>query len=171
MLACEIGDLALVRQLVHSGVDPSTVWDFPSRAFRHKKSALMWATRFNHLGIVDFLIESGADYQYSIEWDGNVLHAAAFWNCPEIGQFLLGVMRDTETRNRPWEETPLHVACGQLSLEFVSMLLKSGADVNALDHIGCTPMDKASLYADRRAYELLRIHGGKHGCFGSKQTS
>jgi ankyrin repeat protein len=170
MMACEAGDIEAVRRHVGSGVDPSTTWDFPSRAYKHGESALMWATRFDHLEIVRYLIDCGANRHYSKKFFGNVMHRAAFHNRPAIGQFLLTCGHDIESRTDPCLRTPLHVACGQLSFDFVALLIANGADPNAKDYVGCTPLDLASLYADRRVFEFLEQYGGVHGRLNSSRT-
>lgn len=108
----------------------------------------MWATRFGHLDIVRFLVDHGADLSYSLEWTGNVLHYAAFFGETAIGAYLLTCGMDIESRDRPRDRTPLHVAGGQMKYEFGRMLIQNGANVNAKEVGGFTPLDSASLYAD-----------------------
>ena len=161
--ACESGDISTVRKYVESGVSPSIVWDFPSRAYKHGNSALMWATRFGHLSIVQYLLDRHADTTHARPYFGDVLHTAAFHNQSAIGQYLIANGHDIETRTKPCERTPLHVACGQLSFDFAKMIIQAGGHISAVDDAGCTPLDLASLYADRTLFNFIEQSGGVAG--------
>ena len=56
--------------------------------------------------------------------------------------------------------TPLHEAATEAHKEVVELLIASGADANAKDYGGDTPLDVAE---DDEIITLLRKHGGKHG--------
>ena len=58
-----------------------------------------------------------------------------------------------------WGETPLQLAARYSHNEIVELLIDNGADVNAKDEIGETPLD----YAEGETADLLRKHGGKTG--------
>ena len=166
--ACESGDLDAVRAEIDRGVDPNLQWHDPARAYRHGKSALMWAARFGHVQIVDFLIQQGADINFVHKRVGNALHYAAFHGQTEIGALLIANGLDVDSREPLWQQTPLHVAASNLKLQFTQMLIEHGADLNAKDHIGLTPLDCASLYSDTRTADLIDQSGGKYGRFGNK---
>lgn len=169
--ACESGDIDAVRAQLDRGVDPSLRWDDPSRAFRHGKSALMWATRFGHLEIVDLLIQRGADIHFVHKLVGNVLHYAAFHGQTKIGALLISHGLHVDSRDLMWHRTPLNVAASHLKHEFARMLIGAGADVNAVDLAGITPLDCASLYQDTTTADLIRQSGGKHGRFGDETNA
>ena len=69
--------------------------------------------------------------------------------------------------------TPLHVAANGRRREIVDLLITEGADVNAKDDDGATPLDLAERESPRNSPEvkaakketadLLRKHGGKTG--------
>lgn len=170
LTACESGDIDAVRAEIDRGVDPNLRWHAPNHAYCHGRSALMWATRFGHIQIVEFLIQCGADIHYVHNYVGNVLHYAAFHGQTEIGGLLIGHGLDVDSRDSMWQRTPLHVAASNLKLEFARMLIKANADVNAKDHVGITPLDCASLYEDKRTFDLIRQSSGKHGRLGAKST-
>ena len=58
-----------------------------------------------------------------------------------------------------FRETPLQSATSWGHKEIAQLLIANGADVNAKDHNGETPLD----YADDETADLLRKHGGKTG--------
>ena len=57
--------------------------------------------------------------------------------------------------------TPLHDAALWGHKEIAELLLANGADVNAKDDDGDTPLDVAILRNDKETADLLRKHGGK----------
>lgn len=165
--ACESGDVSAVRTVIELGVDPNTWWNDPNHAYRHGKSAVMWATRHGHIQIVQILIQCGADIHYVSKRDGNALHYAAFFGQTDIGALLIANGLSVDSRDPMWQRTPLHVAASNLRLGFAQMLIDAGANINALDHFGITPLDCASLYADTRTAELIQRSGGRHGRFAA----
>jgi len=60
--------------------------------------------------------------------------------------------------------TPLHYAADEGHTEVVELLIANGADVNAKNDEGGTPLDWAECCADKKeTVDLLRKHGGKTG--------
>ena len=59
--------------------------------------------------------------------------------------------------------TPLHHAASIGYKEIVELLIANGADVNAKDHNGETPLDWAVRAKEPETADLLRKHGGKTG--------
>ncbi len=59
--------------------------------------------------------------------------------------------------------TPLHAAAGKGLKEIVELLIAEGADVNAKDDKGRTPLDLAIINNETEIADLLRKHGGKTG--------
>lgn len=55
--------------------------------------------------------------------------------------------------------TPLHWACTESSLPHVALLLKKGADVEAKDASGCTPLLIAAQYGQVEVVAYLLNHG------------
>jgi len=59
---------------------------------------------------------------------------------------------------------PLHEAARMQQMEVARLLLKHGADVNARDEKGQTPLDWAGLYGEAlEMFELLRSYGAQKG--------
>ncbi|MDP6307260.1 MAG: ankyrin repeat domain-containing protein, partial [Verrucomicrobiota bacterium] len=59
--------------------------------------------------------------------------------------------------------TPLHGAVISGHKEVAELLIADGADVNAKDERGGTPLDVAIQRKRTKTADLLRKHGGKHG--------
>jgi ankyrin repeat protein len=57
----------------------------------------------------------------------------------------------------------IHEAAMQRNLEVVKQHIAAGADVNAKDVNGYTPLDWAIFNKDTKTVDLLRKHGGKTG--------
>lgn len=142
----------------------------PERAFLHKRSTLMCAAQSGHLGIVQLLIAVGTELMYALPSRGDSLYISALANQVPVGPFLLSAGHNIESRIPRESSTSLQVACEQLSLEFAEMLLPNGADVDAVDLHGCTPLDLASLYEDRPTFDLIQRHGGSYGRLGSQEN-
>ena len=60
-------------------------------------------------------------------------------------------------------EISIHEAAMQRNLEAVKQHIAAGADVNAKDVNGYTPLDWAIFNKDTETANLLRKHGGKTG--------
>lgn len=58
-------------------------------------------------------------------------------------------------------QTPLHIAAGSFMPDVVAMLIARGADTNALDDRGTTPLMNAAKAGDDRAAEQLFESGAK----------
>ena len=58
---------------------------------------------------------------------------------------------------------PLHFAALDGLNEIVELLIAKGADVNAIDAAGKTPLDTAIGRKQTETADLLRKHGGKTG--------
>ena len=59
--------------------------------------------------------------------------------------------------------TPLHEAALRGHKEIVELLIAKGADVNAKDDGGMTPLAVAIHFKHPETADLLRKHGGKTG--------
>ena len=59
--------------------------------------------------------------------------------------------------------TALHVACSDGALEVVRVLIEEGADLNARDRFGHTPLDEAVAYQHAAVAELLLFYQAEHG--------
>jgi uncharacterized protein len=91
------------------------------------------------------------------------LHYAAFFGHAAAAKLLLDRGADLETpaRNRQFalHARPLHSAAAARRLDVCALLLEAGADPNARQHGGYTPLLEAAQQGDAGLAELLLRHG------------
>jgi len=112
--------------------------------------------------IMRVLIAAGADLS-------GALHRATFNRNPAVAEVLIAAGADLdELHNEPGmpnrQGTPLHWAvrnAGRSNIAVVELLLEAGADPNAEDDDGKTPLDYAEATGNAAMANLLRTHGGR----------
>jgi ankyrin repeat protein len=91
------------------------------------------------------------------------LHFAAFFGHPEAARLLIERGADLEARatNREFapNAAPLHSAVAAGQRVVIEVLLDAGADVNAVQHAGYTPLLEAAQSGDSELVELLLERG------------
>ena len=108
------------------------------------------------------LLAQGADVNFG---SGNALEHAVLYGHTAAVQFLLDNGADVNQRDGE-EETVLHTAAFETNNEIVGLLLAAGADVDATDEAGDTPlyfltMTESSRRNRERCAELLLSHGAR----------
>lgn len=91
------------------------------------------------------------------------LHLAAHFGQTEAARLLIerGASASLRSRNT-MDNEPLHAACaGQPPRALVALLLDSGADVNARQHGGFTPLHESAQNGDAALTELLLARGAE----------
>lgn len=117
---------------VKAGVDPETADDVGA-------TALAYASMHGDLDLMKLLIEKGADVDRADEQGKAPIHYAVLRGRNEAAALLLQKGAEVD----PGAITPLMFACGRgkkENLELVDLLLENGADVNATDSLGRTPL-------------------------------
>ncbi|XP_061165393.1 kinase D-interacting substrate of 220 kDa-like isoform X1 [Saccostrea echinata] len=140
MLACEFGELNIVRELLEAHVDPNAV-DMDNW------SALLYSAKEGHLEIVIELLERGADIEHKdmCGW------TALMWACYK-GKYL--VVQELLERGAncnikaEMNMTCLAWAAGRGHTDVVKILIQKGAKVNTPDKYGTTPL----IWACRKGY-------------------
>jgi uncharacterized protein len=165
------GDVSALRFLLLHGERLETLGD---------NLDLNGAVFHGHIGLVAFLIESGADVNHPLPDTGEApLHAALCkTGRPEFDTILKllldagakpnvatkpnvetgGFMRDVRTRG----ETPLHRAAAFGSEKAIDLLLAKGAVIDARDINGDTPLSWASWHLRPRAILRKLTYGSFH---------
>jgi len=129
--AASKGDAEVVRALLAKGV-PVDIRDNRNGP-NWDQTPLMYAARYGHLGVVDLMLDAGADV------------SANDWGL-------------TET---PRERQPLHYAAISGQLEVIERLLAAGARADALTSDGEAPLNIAIRYGHLKAIRFLIRHGAK----------
>jgi len=161
MHASARGRLRAVEQLIHIGKADVNAVD------QYKRTALMQATSYGHIEVVKCLLQHGAKVNMHDEFGESALSMTLTSYGPETALTIKLVPYTPETarvlveagaRQEPNVDgrTPLHIAAHLGVLPTVELLLNHGADVNATDNNGDTPLMVAR---DPHVVEFLLNHG------------
>jgi cytohesin len=140
------GHAGVIRVLINHGADINarTTW---------KRSALMAAAEKGFLDTVRALVDAGAK-DINSAFRGALSHGRN-----DVALCLLG--KGADPKGVPGEYTlPLHEAATSCSNEVIRALVEAGADVNATNEGGATPLDRAKGNGKYEAVRTLRVLGG-----------
>ncbi|OQE41042.1 hypothetical protein PENCOP_c005G03906 [Penicillium coprophilum] len=115
------GHIEFVEWLLTEGVNLDT---------RGDRGALQAASLGSYEGVVEILLEAGADVNAQGGYYGNALQAAAYNGSSETVQILLGASADVNAQAGEFGNA-LQAAAYRGSPETVQILLRASADVNA----------------------------------------
>ena len=174
-----------VSQLLDSGSDVNaTESSRTAEVFyggkRLEYTPLHWAAFLGDLKMVQLLISKGAELNPIDPSWGTPLHLAAEQAQVEVVKFLLNKGARVNVSNPSWGHTPLHRAAwgpvvrrfGQEAKDLgadpnpdykkiIALLVAEGAEINARDHEGETPLDQAVEGGSDETVTLLKRYGGK----------
>ena len=150
--AAEHGSLGIVRRLIERGADPIGAAD------HHELDVIGWATVFARTlnrELVDYLLSHGARH--------NISSAVVMG---DAGAIRAVVAADAASLNRAMDATnhhrrPLHLAVLRNETAALDALLALGADTEAEDAAGLTPLDQAALADRRDLADRLIAHGAR----------
>ncbi|KAH6880835.1 ankyrin repeat-containing domain protein [Thelonectria olida] len=105
---------------------------------------------------VSKLMAAGANLSALTKDSQNVLHLACRARMPSVVAQILSQLEETDMNQADsFGRTPLHYACASGEAESVALLLKHGADVNAVDSDGCTLLHAcAQATAEQQIWDL-----------------
>ena len=151
--AAENGQLDVVRMLIEHGADPIGADDY------HELEVIGWATCFSafHREVAGYLLAHGARH--------TIFSAVAMGAVDAIRDI---VSRQPDQLNRRMDRTnhrrrPLHLAILKQQTGSLAALLELGADTEAVDAAGLTPLDQAALSGESAMAESLIRHGAVVG--------
>jgi ankyrin repeat protein len=133
----------------------------------HRKSGawtpLLTAACHGHANILEILLDAGADISDS-NWKGTALYCAIENGYIEAVRVLVSRGAAINSYSSSRKSTPLHDAVTRGNEAMVKLILESGADVNAIDRDGWTPLDTAlDGVGTRKVVILLFQYGAKSG--------
>jgi ankyrin repeat protein len=147
--AAEKGHLGIIRLLVEHGADPIGAGD------GHQLEVIGWATCFGKgkRDVVDYLLAHGARHTiFSAVAMGEVEAIRA------LGTLSPGSL-DTPMDATNHRRRPLHLAIVKKQPDSLNTLLDLGADPEAVDAAGLTPLDQAALGGDTEMAQRLIERG------------
>ena len=148
MLASRAGHLATVQVLLAAGADANLRGG-------HEYTALDFAAENGHTDVIESIIGHGFQVDAHSSSGYTALHYAARENMVSAVELLLDAGADANARTEHGK-TPLHFSarCGQRTA--LPLLLK-GANVNAVDNDGNTPLHSACLNPAFRIEEVVDL--------------
>lgn len=120
--AVETGQLHRITHLLNKGADPNS-WNSGNNGGQH---ALCVAVGHGHLGIVEVLLNAGADVDNHDRQKRTALHTAVRHGNDKLVTMLVLAGADVNARDRR-DETPLMVAFSWKHASTVKLLLDAGA--------------------------------------------
>jgi hypothetical protein len=143
-----------VQELLAAGADITKA----SRSTR--LTALHEAARFGHDGIVQLLLDNGADAKAAIVSGHTAFHLAAYCGHARVVTLLLAAGADVHQGVPGNNTTALHMAAAGGHMEVAGLLLSAGANVAARDlAAGFTPLHAAAVYGHAAVVAKLIVAG------------
>lgn len=122
-------------------------------------TALHWAVLRGQVEAAELLLDRGADPNPSRRDGLTPLHETLRHWDPELARAIVEAGADLEAAATATGQTFLHRATLAGLTEGVEMVVESGANVNAEDDAGMTPLHYAARYGHRGIADYLREHG------------
>lgn len=157
------GRAEVVQLLVDHGANPDVQEQVA------QSSPLDTAASLGHIGVVEVLLEAGADVEIASP-TGTPLHSAAYSQHADIADLLLRHGADVNAADAN-DVTPLHLAAASSDgsgertngTATADLLIAHGARVNAIQCDRMTPLDVAVFVGSTELIDLLQGHGARSG--------
>ena len=170
--ASQLGLLSVVNKLIEKGAEINAKTN-PTQApsgrggggFRRgpsgEQTALMLAARGNHLEVMRSLVKAGADPKLKAQDGSTLVMAAAASGHVEVVQYAYELNPDVKSVTNT-KSTAMHAAISSLQVasppemcKVIQFLADKGADLDALDANGRTPVSIADLIPIDAVVDLL----------------
>ncbi len=158
-VAAANGNLESVRVLLDAGADVHGTGDL------HNGDVIGWAARQGNEAVIDLLLERGARH--------HIFSAMALGDRDLVEKLVEENPESLSRRRSRFEngQTPVHAAfappdglgwlSGKPDYAMLELLIELGADVDATDDKGRTPLAVAMLRGDREAVRILKAGGAE----------
>ncbi len=158
--AAAIGALDTVAFLVERGLAVQSIYRFVDGS---STSPLLVALGAGHAGVARFLIERGADLNYSDGFAGHSLSYALMSNLPEVARELIERGADLRAAQNIGEVPPILFAAynERGRPDIVRLLLEKGVDINSQNDIDETALTWARKRGETELAKFLEARGGK----------
>jgi ankyrin repeat protein len=141
----------MTKRLLRANADP-TIPDLKGNTVLHI------AVSTNHLEVVTLILDMGVNVNALTNIGKSALHIAARQGYVEHVDLLLKNGAQINTTTFKSKRTPLHSACMCLepsAAKVVQLLLEKGADIDARDEDGFTPLHISVIHGNLRTLKLL----------------
>ncbi|KAK4182753.1 ankyrin repeat-containing domain protein [Podospora australis] len=153
MYAIQRGDLHKVEVLIKAGADVDAANSNGNTPLQFAVKANVPAWRC--LELVDFLLEAGADVNKADARLGfSVIHTATQNNYAALIRRLLSAGAGADIQSLNHGSPPMFYAARHNSCEVIQALYEAGADINAAERDGRTPLSRA---VESNAHEALAL--------------
>ena len=142
MRACTYGRMDMVRFLLRKGADPNAIniWG---------NTALLTAAMYGYTDIVRLFIGIGVDREQKNDMGITSLMHACYYGYMEMTKLLLKYGSDPNAADKYGDSVLMYLCKGEKGRrEIIPDLVRAGADLNAKNSVGETPLMQAAFRGD-----------------------
>ncbi|MDY7030587.1 MAG: ankyrin repeat domain-containing protein [Thermodesulfobacteriota bacterium] len=126
MIAAKHGHAKITDLLIQSGANINAKED------KGKRTPLMIASKEGHTSLVKLLLQNGANVNDTAKDNSSAVYYALFWDHAPAAKILIEHGADLKHKDIVKNE-PLHLAAGHGYTDLVTLMMKNGSNINALN--------------------------------------